>query len=49
MTNIRDFFKKKYDRNSPAYLQGVLRTLGVLPHEDEESVPTNKEGEVYEK
>ena len=49
MTKIRDYFKKKYDKKGPAYLQGVLRTLDMLPPEDEEIVPEHKEGEVFEK
>jgi hypothetical protein len=43
MTKVRDYFKDKYDKNGPAYLQGVLRTLGKMPHEDEESVPDHDE------
>jgi hypothetical protein len=43
MTKVRDYFKSKYDKKGPAYLQGVLRTIGELPHEDEELVPENKE------
>lgn len=43
MTKIRDYFNAKYDKKGPAYLQGILRTLGKLPAEDEELVP-GKEG-----
>ncbi len=39
MTKVRDYFKAKYDKKGPAYLQGILRTLGKLPPEDEELVP----------
>ena len=42
MTKVRDYFNKKYDRKGPTYLQGVLRTLRILPPEDEESVPGEK-------
>ena len=42
MNKVRDYFKEKYDKKSPAYLQGVLRTLRILPPEDEESVPGEK-------
>jgi hypothetical protein len=44
---VRDYFNKKYDKkNSPQYLQGVLRTLNILPPEDEESVPSEGKGVV---
>ena len=39
MTKVRDYFAAKYDKKGPAYLQGVLRTLRILPPEDEELVP----------
>jgi hypothetical protein len=42
MNKVRDYFKAKYDKTGPAYLQGVLRTINKLPAEDEESVPENK-------
>lgn len=45
MTKVRDYFKEKYDKSGPAYLQGVLRTLDRLPPEDEEKVPDHKEAE----
>ena len=48
MTKVREYFKNKYDKNGPAYLQGVLRTIEKLPPEDEEYIPVVKEGEVYE-
>lgn len=35
MTKIRDYFKQKYDKNGPAYLQGVLRTIDKLSLEEE--------------
>lgn len=44
MSKVRDFFMSKYDKkNSPAYLQGVLRTIDKLPPEHEESVPDHDE------
>lgn len=49
MTRIRDYFKEKYDKHGPAYLQGVLRTIGKLPPEDEEIVPDTPKDEVVEK
>ncbi len=34
MTKVREYFKAKYDKkNSPAFFQGILRTLDI-PHED---------------
>jgi len=48
MNAVRDYFKKKYDRNGPAYLQGVLRTIDKLPPEHEEAEWEEKE-EVVEK
>lgn len=39
MTKVRDYFSSKYDKRGPVYLQGILRTLGKLPPEDEELVP----------
>jgi hypothetical protein len=52
MNQVRDYFKKKYDKTGPAYLQGVLRTIDKLPEEDEETVPDHdapRESEVVEK
>jgi len=43
MSKIKDYFKEKYNKNGPAYVQGVLRTIDKLPPEDEESVPEEKE------
>lgn len=43
MTKVRDYFKEKYDKNGPAYLQGVLRTIGKLPPEDEDEEAPKKE------
>lgn len=41
MNSVREYFNKKYDKkNNPQYLQGVLRTLGLLPTQDE----TQEEG-----
>lgn len=48
MTQVREYFKEKYDKNGPAYMQGVLRTIDKLPPEDEEAVPDHKD-EVVEK
>lgn len=48
MTKVREYFSSKYNKEGPAYLQGVLRTIDKLPPEDEEDVPVFKEGEVYE-
>lgn len=48
MTQVRDYFKEKYDKNGPAYLQGVLRTIDKMPLEDEEAVPDHTD-EVVEK
>lgn len=46
MTKVREYFNKKYDKeNSPAFLQGVLRTINKLPPEEED----DKEEEVVEK
>lgn len=42
MNKVRDYFKAKYDKRGPSYLQGVLRTIGELPSEDEELVPERK-------
>lgn len=39
MTKVRDYFKDKYDKSGPAYMQGILRTIQKLPPEDEETVP----------
>ena len=48
-STVRAYFNEKYDKkNSPAYLQGVLRTLNKLPAEDEEPVPDHDEA-VWEK
>lgn len=45
MTKVREYFKAKYDKkNSPAFFQGILRTLQV-PHED----PIQEQKEVAEK
>lgn len=50
MNKVREYFKNKYDKSGPAYLQGVLRTIGKLPPEDEEIVPEKDwEGVVVEK
>lgn len=49
MTKVREYFKEKYNKEGPAYLQGVLRTINKLPPEDEESVPDTPEEEVIEK
>lgn len=49
MTKVRDYFKDKYDKNGPAYLQGVLRTINKLPLEDEEDIPGGITKEVVEK
>lgn len=54
MTKIREYFNDKYDKNGPAYLKGVLRTIGKLPPEDEEGIKENlpdrvDEDEVVEK
>ena len=49
MNKVREYFKEKYDKNGPAYLQGVLRTLGRLPKEDEENVPEKDWQGVVEK
>jgi hypothetical protein len=35
---VREYFKSKYAKNAPEYLQGVLRTLGELPPEKEEEL-----------
>lgn len=43
MNKVRDYFREKYDKKGPAYMQGVLRTLGQLPPEDEEAVPSHDE------
>ena len=43
MTKVGDYFKPKYNKRGPAYLQGVLRTIDKLPPEDEELVPDRKE------
>ena len=43
MTKVRDYFKSKYDKNGPAYLQGVLRTIDALPIEDQEAESLRKE------
>jgi hypothetical protein len=52
MTKVREYFKEKYDKNGPAYLKGVLRTIQKLPPEDEETVPDHdapREESVVEK
>jgi hypothetical protein len=53
MTKVREYFNEKYDKNGPAYMQGVLRTIGKLPPEDEEQIkkdlPDRPEEEVLEK
>ena len=43
MSKIRDYFREKYNKKGPAYVQGVLRTIDKLPPEDEELVPEEKE------
>ncbi len=43
MTKVREYFNEKYDKNGPAYLQGVLRTIQKMPAEDEELVLKTKE------
>lgn len=48
MTAIRDYFKNKFDKNGPSYIQGVLRTIDKLPDEDKDLEPLRKE-EVLEK
>jgi hypothetical protein len=35
LTKVRDYFKEKYDKNGPAFLPGVLRTIDKMPPEDE--------------
>lgn len=42
MNAVREYFNAKYNKKGPAYLQGVLRTLGKLPPEDEELVPDHR-------
>lgn len=42
MNAIREYFNDKYNKKGPAYIQGVLRTLGKLPPEDEELVPDHR-------
>jgi hypothetical protein len=37
LSTVRDYFKDKYDKNGPAFLQGVLRTIDKLPPEHEEA------------
>lgn len=49
MTKVGDYFREKYNKDGPAYLQGVLRTLGVLPKEDEEKIKDGLKNEVLEK
>jgi len=45
-SKVRDYFNKKYDKeNSPAFLEGVLRTIGEVPREEDEIA----EPEVVEK
>ena len=48
-TQVREYFNEKYDKNGPAYMQGVLRTIGELPAEDEECVPEPGQEKVMEK
>lgn len=49
MTKVQEYFNNKYDRkNSPAYLQGVLRTIDKLPPEHDEA-EWEQEKEVVEK
>ena len=48
MTKVREYFKAKYDKkNSPAFFQGILRTLDI-PHEDPK-IDDDEQKEVVEK
>lgn len=42
-TKVSEYFNGRYDKTGPAYLQGVLRTLGALPKEDENILPKIKD------
>lgn len=43
MTKVRDYFKEKYDKNGPAFLEGVLRTINKMPGEEKEELEVEEE------